>query len=248
MPAQTFRLVRLLTDIQQTLHISDACNRLNLVLLVRGCDLIKEGGRRKLTGITHNHKLTSTHECSQCILRSDLTCLIKDDNIKLYRTGIKILGNGKGAHHKARLDLLNQTTGFAHEHTNRHVTALSVELTGENTHLGVAGCTGVELRYFFIENFYDAFAVFRDCITITGGKCRNFLFVRNLGEACKKRTLIHGFAKQGVGIAGKEGRNKFTRPKFICEEQLQKRGRNRFSKGIGIGEEFTPQNNTVNIR
>ena len=47
-PAQTFCFVGLLADVEQAFHVGDACDRLSLILFIGGCDLVEEGGRRKL--------------------------------------------------------------------------------------------------------------------------------------------------------------------------------------------------------
>ena len=128
------------------------------------------------------------------------------------------------------------------------MTAFAVELAGENTHLGVAGGSCVEFRNFFVEDFCDAFAVLRNGAAVAGGEGRNFLFVRNLGEACKERTFGDCFPEQGVGIAGKEGRDEFAGGEFVGEEEFQQRGSNGFAERVGVGEKFAPEHNAVDVR
>ena len=64
-----------------------------------------------------------------------LTCFVEDDQVKIERSGRKVVGNGKRAHHEDGLDGLDGMPSFEHESADREESPLPLEFPPEHANL-----------------------------------------------------------------------------------------------------------------
>ena len=88
----------------------------------------EETGRRQLSGIAGNDDLIGSENGSDGILRKNLRCLIKDDQVKMVILRIQKVRHGERRHHEAGFQRKEQPRNLMEQLSKRHNPAFLLHL------------------------------------------------------------------------------------------------------------------------
>jgi len=106
-------------------------------IVVGGVHPREERRRRQLLRVTDHHQLRASGDGADRFLGPQLRGLVHHDDVEVQLTGLEELGHRLGAHHEARLQLLDRPTGAPQHLAHGHPGALLRHQVPQQLHLGL---------------------------------------------------------------------------------------------------------------